>query len=183
MFGVLRRLQSRAVSKRKMSPVVLQSLEGLAERKNDVVTVTEGEAGRCTKLLVYFGGDVQDLQSEMERHRDNRRYSHWSLERTATLLSSVQADQHRLVAVVRPARMERGSFSCYDNFVPSNSVGSPQYCDDHGALHHLSLLLQQLQSPLTANIVLIGFSKGVVVLNQLLRELSSQVRQRTVALA
>ena len=81
-----------------------------------------------------------------------------------------------MVAVVRPARIERGSFSCYDNFVPSNSVGSPSHCDDHGALEHLRLLLHHLQSPLSSPLCLIGFSKGVVVLNQLVRELSYQVR-------
>ena len=80
------------------------------------------------------------------------------------------------MAVVRPARIERGSFSCYDNFVPSNSVGSPSHCDDHGALEHLRLLLHHLQSPLSSPLCLIGFSKGVVVLNQLVRELSYQVR-------
>ena len=112
----------------------------------------------------------------MAKHRDNRRYSQWSLERTASLLSSSLVDSSdSLVAVVRPARMERGTFSCFDNFVPSNSVGSPTHCDDHGALQHLGLILQHLQSPLSASICLIGFSKGVVVLNQLLRELSRQV--------
>ena len=112
----------------------------------------------------------------MAKHRDNRRYCQWSLERTASLLSSSLVDSRdSLVAVVRPARMERGTFSCFDNFVPSNSVGSPTHCDDHGALEQLSLILQHLQSPLSASICLIGFSKGVVVLNQLLRELSRQV--------
>ena len=169
MFGLCRRSSTLSLS--KMSKVSLQSLEGLAGRRNDVLTV--GEASRCSKLLVYFGGDVQDLETVMNTHRDNRRYSQWSLERTAGLLHQAVSDS--LVVVVRPARMERGSFSCFDNFVPSNSVGSPEHCDHHGALSHLSLLLHQLQTP-PSPVWLIGFSKGVVVLNQLVRELSSQVR-------
>ena len=170
MFSFCRRSSAFTDSLRKMSTVSLQRLEGLPGRRNDVLTV--GEADRCSKLLVYFGGDVQDLESVMEAHRDNRRYSEWSLERTASLLYRAQPGDS-LVVVVRPARMERGSFSCFDNFVPSNSVGSPEHCDDHGALRHLSLLLHQLQSP-PGPVCLVGFSKGVVVLNQLVRELSSQ---------
>lgn len=177
MLGIIRR--SLWTDTIKMSsPARLLRLEGLDGRSNDVVTV--GEPERCNKLLVFFGGDVQDLEEMMARHRDNKRYVEWSLERTAGLLA--RADRDCLVAVVRPARIERGTFSCYDNFVPSNSVGSPQHCDDHGALSHLSLLLHQLQSPLTLPVCLVGFSKGVVVLNQLVREMSRQVRWRYVTL-
>ena len=47
--------------------------------------------------------------------------------------------------IVRPARMERATFSCYDNFVRSNSVGSPEHSDNAGAVPHLSLLLRGLE--------------------------------------
>lgn len=60
----------------------------------------------------------------MIKHRDNSRYREWSLENTCLLLQ--QAFPDSLVAVIRPRRMERATFSCYDNFVSSNSVGSPQ---------------------------------------------------------
>ena len=49
------------------------------------------------------------------------------------------------IVIVRPARMERSTFSCYDNFVTSNSVGSPEHSDNAGALAHLSLLLRGLE--------------------------------------
>lgn len=173
--------------------IVRRGLEGYKGRRNDVISV--GEDGEGSQLVVYFGGDVQDLEAVMAEHRDNSRYTQWSLENTARLLartqasshisplsshidygSSLQAEWNSLVAVVRPARIARSSISCYDNFVPSNDVGSPSHCDDHGALAHLRLLLHHLQSPLTGPVSLIGFSKGVVVLNQLLRELSCQAR-------
>merc|ERR1719221_2359009 len=77
------------------------------------------------------------------------------------------------IAVVKPARMERATFSCYDNLVPSNSVGCPEHCDNAGAVPHLRLLLRGLQVPDHKPMTLIGFSKGVVVLNQILRELST----------
>ena len=38
---------------------------------------------------MYFGGDVQDLEVNMNKHRDNKNYSHWSLEKTALLLTKV----------------------------------------------------------------------------------------------
>ena len=47
--------------------------------------------------------------------------------------------------IVRPARMERATFSCYDHFVPGNSVGSPEHADNTGAVPHLSLLLRGLE--------------------------------------
>ena len=43
------------------------------------------------KVVVYFGGDVQDLEVNMSKHRDNKNYSHWSLEKTAMLLSKASS--------------------------------------------------------------------------------------------
>lgn len=34
-------------------------------------------------------------------------------------------------------RIEFKSFSCYDNFVPSNNAGVPDHTPTHAALHHL----------------------------------------------
>ena len=60
------------------------------------------------------------------------------------------------IVIVRPARMERATFSCYDNFVTSNSVGSPEHSDDAGAVPHLSLLLRGLE---VVNIIILIFVK------------------------
>lgn len=118
-------------------------------------------------------------------------------------------------------RMERKTFSCYDNFVSSNSVGAPTYEPRVKALSHLASLIpealrkaQDLQiskrkeifavhqscgssQPSCINphdaqycavdiphwlkndfeeedldeIILMGFSKGCVVLNQIITEL------------
>ena len=117
----------------------------------------------------------------------------WSLEETASLLS--RSYPHQLVMVVRPNRMERATFSCFDNFVESNFCGAPThltkstlkesptyiYCY---ALLQIQALIKNLSRqisntdnqqhvPETAvNIItLVGFSKGVVVLNQVLHDL------------
>ena len=72
-------------------------------RRNDVISVGEGTEGG--QLVVYFGGDVQDLEVVMAAHRDNSRYTQWSLENTARLLASTQASSefssHPLITELR----------------------------------------------------------------------------------
>ena len=68
---------------------VRKGLEGYDGRRNDVISV--GEGGEGSQLVLYFGGDVQDLESVMAAHRDNSRYTQWSLENTARLLARTQA--------------------------------------------------------------------------------------------
>ncbi len=74
------------------------------------------------------------------------------------------------------------TFSCYDNFVPSSSEGSPSHQPHYNALYHLSLLVESATKQLSSNpgapfacsprprLTIVGFSKGCVVLNQLARE-------------
>ena len=156
-----------------------------------------GDQERCAKekkIIVYFGGDVQDLTEKMKMHRDNKNYLQWSLEETASLLN--RSYPNHSIMVVRPKRMERATFSCYDNFVESNFCGapthltkssskdSPTYTHCH-ALLQIQALIQNLicqisntdtnddtkSMAVTDKITLIGFSKGVVVLNQVLHDL------------
>ena len=74
---------------RNINVTVQRGLEGFEGRRNDVISV--GEGGEGGQLVVYFGGDVQDLQSVMTAHRDNSRYTQYSLENTARLLAGTQA--------------------------------------------------------------------------------------------
>ena len=149
----------RLVSAMDLSSVSVRGVTGWEGRTNDVVTLRDRDPALMERVIVFCGGDVQDLEERMLRHRDNSRYSQWSLERTAMLLANVtiiiictmtrltlcQAFPRSYIAVVKPARMERATFSCYDNFVPSNSVGCPEHCDNAGAVPHLRLLLRGLQ--------------------------------------
>ena len=175
-----------------------------SEHSNDIVFLKpsfddkgRSNQGTCAKqnnILVYFGGDVQDLTEKMKAHRDHKRYLRWSLEGTAELLS--QSYPYHSVLVVRPSRMERATFSCYDNFVESNFCGAPThltkvsvkdtathtYCH---ALLQIKALSENMYEKIENNdtlediktttvhnsITLIGFSKGVVVLNQVLHDL------------
>ncbi|XP_037297058.1 UPF0565 protein C2orf69 homolog [Manduca sexta] len=38
--------------------------------------------------------------------------------------------------LVKASRVEYKSFSCYDNFVPSNNAGVPEHTPTHNALQH-----------------------------------------------
>lgn len=111
----------------------------------------------------------------MKSHRDNWAYIDYNLEAVAQILAS--KFQNSFILVIRPAKMELKTFSCFSNFVSCNHIGSPFHVPNHNALLHLHKLLVSVaektnnqiigvQSPLT----IIGFSKGCVVLNQFLHE-------------
>jgi hypothetical protein len=109
----------------------------------------------------------------MKSHRDNKNYTNWSLNSTALILRAAFPDSH--VVVVRPSRMEYKTFSCFENFVPSGNCGVPEHTPMHHSLEHLEQLLESVaaQAKTTANergLILVGFSKGCVVLNQFLYE-------------
>ncbi|XP_017882386.1 UPF0565 protein C2orf69 homolog [Ceratina calcarata] len=133
-------------------------------------------------VLLYFGGDIQDLQENMEK-TDNKVHKKWCLENTAEILSTNFPKKH--VLVVRPSRITVNTFSCFDNFVPSNECGVPTFLPMHNALKHLLELVKSClihikacttdQDPIcftieNTKLTLLGFSKGCVVLNQLLHE-------------
>ena len=62
-------------------------VKGDEGKSNDVLTVAgDGSAD----VVVYFGGDVQARHETMTQLRDNCRYTEWSLENTAQILTKVQ---------------------------------------------------------------------------------------------
>jgi len=163
----------------------LGPISTLAGKSNDVICGI-GQQGLNSKWLVFFGGDVQDYTEKMLAHRDNKRYADWSLDHMTTKLTD-QFREHTIFTI-KPTRMERQIFSCYDNFVESNSVGAPTHEHGNKASKHLSDLLDlsfaaakenspdntesQTVSSFDKSISLIGFSKGCVVLNQLITEMA-----------
>ncbi|KAK7079919.1 hypothetical protein SK128_009578 [Halocaridina rubra] len=160
--------------------------------KNEMLYASPSTAHEIYKLpvVVFFGGDVQDYPENMTAHRDHGKYVEWSLTSTTSLLANKFPACH--ILVVKPSRMERKTFSCYDNFVVSNSVGAPTHDPGIKAVTHLiDLILEGLKKATEVNqesenpsfsppnsisldavddITLIGFSKGCVVLNQLIIE-------------
>lgn len=71
----------------------------------------------------------------MEIHRESKSYIKYNLESTALLLRNDFPKSH--IIVVRPARMEFKTFSCFDNFVRSNNAGVPDHTPMHHSLQHL----------------------------------------------
>lgn len=132
-----------------MLPLRLRRVAGHDGRLNDALfqpAAARQPPDRPQQTLVYFGGDVQDYPEVMQAHRDNRNYLKWNLESTARMLGHSFPDKH--ILVVRPSRIEYKSFSCYDNFVPSNNAGVPDHTPTHSALHHLERLLQAVSNRL-----------------------------------
>jgi len=131
----------------------------------------------------------------MTAHRDNHRYAKWDVESTAALLFRRFPRSH--VWVIKAARMELGTFAIYSNFVTWKSVadgaGGPFHNSGQRSWHHLQQLMDNAISQMNTcsdnnadtcsalpsspphdgiyssclPAILVGFSKGCVVLNQL----------------
>ncbi|KAF3426301.1 hypothetical protein E2986_08495 [Frieseomelitta varia] len=157
---------------------IWKNVPGITGRYNDII-YSRPVLSSNHDVLVYFGGDIQDIQENME-HTDSKQYVEWSLENTAKMLTISFPKKH--ILLIRPSRI-LGTLSCFDNFVPSKEYGIPLFCPTHNALKHLQELIKSsLKQIKTYNIdkefpylniggiTLIGFSKGCVVLNQLLHE-------------
>lgn len=168
------------MAKSSISPAVpLPAVVGFDGRKNDVVFC--GSEGQ--QHVVFFPGDVQDYVENMENHADNKKWKQWNLEATAKLLE--RRFPNSFVWVVRPSRYHLSTFACYQNFVEVNVFGVPDHRNHgYGALKHLSAIIESavkriLQIPHDEEdptdefpLILVGFSKGCVVLNQIIYELS-----------
>ncbi|XP_068184788.1 mitochondrial protein C2orf69 homolog [Antennarius striatus] len=144
------------------------------------------EENSSNRHVVFFHGDIQNFQEEMSQQPDGCQWLSWSLEQVALTLGRRFPGSH--VWVVRAAHMYLHKFTCYRNFVRSNTFGAPEHSPDNGAILHLRALLSHameradLQNPLQPqggadgipsefSLILVGFSKGCVVLNQILYEL------------
>ena len=74
----------------ELAGVTVRSVTGWEGRTNDLITLADRDPAIMEGVIVFCGGDVQDLEERMLSHRDNCRYSQWSLERTALLLGNVK---------------------------------------------------------------------------------------------
>lgn len=172
---------------------ILTGVEGLDGKKNDII-YHPGRNSVPGSAVVYFGGDIQDYREKMQIHRDHKVHVKWSLEETAILLHDRFPESD--IFVVKPLRMHLNTFSCYDNFVEGNNFGVPNHSMNTDSLRHLMLLLRTLKHVIYNStfhdiseqqecfemphsessdnqdlpfhhLTLIGFSKGCIVLNQL----------------
>lgn len=171
--------------------VRLAQVKGDAGKMNDIVFC--GHRRQADSNVIFFTGDVQDYKEKMMAHRDNHRHAKWDVESTAKLLLSRFPRSH--VWVIKAVHMELGTFSIYSNFVTWKSVsdgaGGPTHSPGQRSWHHLEQLMTNAVKEMNScsdsssdtcstnmhasgtiqrsnlPVVLIGFSKGCVVLNQL----------------
>jgi len=140
------------------------------EKENRMVCLCAKDA---TKNIVFFQGDIQDDQDSMQRHPIYHEYTKYSLENTATLLFERFRPLKCNVFIIRPSRFES-----------SRSVYECPLRPELATLHLEALLRQgsaRLQHVLGFKVddqlprILIGFSRGVLMLNRLLSELATAV--------
>ncbi|XP_023243705.1 UPF0565 protein C2orf69 homolog [Centruroides sculpturatus] len=172
----------------------LLNVEGYDGRRNDIVY--HSPLSVASLDLVFFGGDVQDYPEKMLSHRDNKRHGKWNLENTAALLHSRFPSAN--IYIIRPSRMHLNTFSCYDNFVKSNDVGVPQHANNADSLKHMKALLDKAKEQISSEnssdqtcsvacrnvipLIIIGFSKGCVVLNQMLHSFKAYQDEKVIEL-
>ena len=109
-----------------------------------------------------------------QQYSETAQWSNWCLENMVTLLHKRFPQSN--IWIIKPAKMLRNIYSSYHNFLQCSIVGTPEYTEHYGAITHLRLLLLDGAKTAAADIsslplVLIGFSKGCVVLNQIVHEL------------
>ncbi|KAL1507025.1 hypothetical protein AB1Y20_007887 [Prymnesium parvum] len=132
------------------------------------------------ETVVFFPGDLSLPKSEMLRDEMLRGYASWSAEDLTRTLA-VRFPCYHTVTVL-PSRHVLG-FSCYDGgFLDQvNETGDPadgKYSSEGTCCAHvLALLLHtraRCPSLQSSRLHLLGFSKGGVVLNQILSELGAE---------
>ncbi|ELU10321.1 hypothetical protein CAPTEDRAFT_122025 [Capitella teleta] len=129
--------------------------------------------------VVFFGGDVQEYPEVMLAHRDNKNYIQWNLENTCRLLADKFPRSH--VFIIKPSSMHLKTFSSYMNFVESDIMGCPMHSEGQQSWQSLSALLEnsvakvhpEFSPSLEVPLDIIGFSKGCVVLNQLVYDMKA----------
>ncbi|CEO94773.1 unnamed protein product (mitochondrion) [Plasmodiophora brassicae] len=158
----------------------LRSVEGWAGRRNDVLYGCRDAMGageRARHLVVLFPGD---LMASRDQDGDARAPSY---EHAANDMLANDEDAGALV-LVRPYDNSRG-VAVYDNFVDvDEATGCALMQDPRGhATDHLFALLRNVHAQTGADvsrIVLSGFSRGGIVLNQMVAELAGRSMPHTL---
>lgn len=184
---------------------IVRNVEGLPKRVNDIIYCPPLELDDGTdSTVVFFPGDVQNYPELMECDPENKLYVKWNLMNVACMLQSHYKLYH--VVVVKPSRMESNIYSCYDSFLRCDKFGVPLDVSYDCAVPHLEALLMNTSThlleeqtvdvsslldnassdlidryrwrPNESCISLIGFSKGCVVINQIIYELCRDLGSR-----
>ncbi|XP_062595317.1 mitochondrial protein C2orf69 homolog [Saccostrea cucullata] len=177
---------NQADSSRRKEVRRLIDVPGLEWKQNDVIVCPSSEiTGQEKQHVLFFGGDVQTYPEDMASSR-NQEYLEYNLENTARILARRFPDS--VIFIVKPSKMIFYTFSIYKNFLSFTEDGIP-YIGNHPesksgieGLTHLVHLYHNAMRQMTQDhslpsnsppISLVGFSKGCVVLNQIMFEMFS----------
>lgn len=157
--------------------VSIRHVIGAASRPG-TVSVVPGTVGAAAPTVILLPGDVSTSREVMLRSTFLRKWSRWSCEDLALLLSRRWPACNAVV--IHPPRSMDG-FSCYEGWLEHlTETGDPStgYGDSGAsgsACAHLLAHLAQVPDVCSSSspLHLIGFSKGTVPLNQLLAEIGS----------
>jgi len=110
----------------------------------------------------------------LQQYSETAKWSDWCFENMITLLH--KKFPHSNIWIIKPSKMLRNIYSSFHNFLQCSIVGTPEYTENYGAISHLHQLLVNGAKKVGIEvqalpIVLVGFSKGCVVLNQMVHEL------------
>lgn len=144
------------------------------QQNSDVQSQTEPPS-----IVFYFGGDMQNFRQDFIAEQGNEYFrERYCLE--ATVLALRQRFKYSSVVAIQPSLMHQNIFANYVNFYSvTDKTGTPFYGQRDQALNHFTKLMTSLiaktrssirtsSSSSSTSIALVGFSKGVCVLNQLL---------------
>ena len=170
---------------------ILDNVEGFTERRNTVAyqppaASEDTLSSTLQHQVVIFPGDIQDFATVMMKNHSCRDYVEWSYEATLKRFALKFPNCH--LCLVKPSKKAYNCVCIYNNFVESQSLmGSPLHSFDFNGLIHLELLIRNVRAQLNLTnpvykTILVGFSKGCVVLNQILYELSKDHSQSATSL-
>ena len=156
-----------------------KELLGKDEHKNDVLHKPPLEGSSNTDHVIFFPGDIQNFEQKMSSHPQSKHHTAYSFENTLNILGAKFKKSH--IWLVVPRKRIYNIISCYTNFVPTESVVClPKHSRDHDGVANMAQLFQSMLKEAkipdseTNNITLAAFSKGCVVLNQMLYEASRE---------
>eukprot|EP01083_Nonionella_stella_P018245 50898_1 len=139
------------------------------EDKKDVCVEME------TNLIVFFGGDIQDCKANMARMGTFNDYGEFCLESTLKML--------RFKFPTSNISQTYKRFSVFSNLIANtDDYGSsvPSYKNGKGCQHLVELLSHKQITGNNHKLHLIGFSKGVNVLNQLVYETDKRNKDKNM---
>jgi hypothetical protein len=139
-------------------------------------------------VILYFQGDMQNMHHVMSSHKDDdvRAYSDdYCLESTVNILANKLECTH--VVMIEPRMVHNLIYAVYDTFVKySDSCGNCERSNDDGrAISSLCSIVSKVQTLLKLKdeqFSLCGFSKGGIVLNNLVQELHLMKEHRAIML-